>query len=353
MKKSMICNFGDKIIREPVIAKMKNGTLVCAMLGGGLTEPHNENVVYFAKSYDDGDTWTKPDVLFRHTSRGVWATSIYMGYQHPVMFVHAYNAECPYKELQTFVSYSYDNGESWSSPTHIAPYANGMCIREGIKMSNGESLFPVYHTEIYDGFGSFPEFGSPEFWVGTRHVCGVVISADEGKNYTPYGNFRLEAEDVQKRQANVNGFVTISANLWEPNCVEAEDGHLIMYMRDSNVAKINCAESFDYGRTWNHIGNIDIPNADSKITLIKANGKLVLIHNENSSFEFTNRIKLCIRISEDNGGSWGKQIFVSEENENIFYPDAVADDDNRILYVAYENARQHYMNKYTYDELGL
>ncbi|MBO5007229.1 MAG: exo-alpha-sialidase [Clostridia bacterium] len=353
MKKSIICDFGDKIIREPVIAKMKNGTLICAMLGGGPTEPHNENVVYFSKSYNDGETWTQPKILFSHTKRGVWATSIYTEYEYPVMFVHTYNAECPYKELQTWVSYSYDNGENWSKPIHIAPYANGMCIRQGIKMSNGETLFPVYHTEVYDGFGSFPEFGSPEFWIGTRHVCGVIISSDGGKNYTPYGNFGIKATQIQKRQANIDGFAAVSVNLWEPNCVEAEDGHLIMYMRDSNVAKINCAESFDYGRTWNHIGNIDIPNADSKIALAKADGKLVMIHNENPTFEFHNRIRLCIRNSEDNGKSWSVPVFVSEENDNIFYPDVIADDENRVLYVAYENARQHYLNRYTYDELGL
>ena len=126
-----------------------------------------------------------------------------------------------------------------------------------------------------------------------------------------------------------------------------------MYMRDSNIAKINFAESFDYGRTWNHVGNIDIPNADAKIALCKAGGKLVMIHNENPTIEFANRIRLCIRISDDNGKSWGEPIFVSEENENIFYPDFIVDDKNKILYVSYENARQHYLNRYTYEELGM
>ena len=78
-----------------------------------------------------------------------------------------------------------------------------------------------------------------------------------------------------------------------------------------------------------------------------------MIHNENPTLEFHNRIRLCIRISEDNGKSWGVPVFVSEENDRFFYPDVIADDENRVLYVAYENARQHYLNRYTYDELGL
>lgn len=353
MKKTMICNFGEEYGREPVIAKMANGTLVCATLGGGPTEPHNENVVFYNKSYDDGETWTDIEVLFSHKDRGVWATEIYMGYENPMMVVHTYNAECPYKELQTFVSYTYDNGETWTEPRHIAPYANGMCVRRGEKMSNGETIFPVYYTEIYEGFGGFPEFGASGFWKGTRHMCGVVVSSDEGKSYMPYGNFVIDTANAQERQANIDGLKSTSVNLWEPNLVEAEDGHIIMYMRDSNRPYLNCAESFDYGRTWEHIGNIDIPNADTKITLLKANGKIVRISNENASFAFDERTKLCIRISDDNAKTWREPIFVSDENENIFYPHAVADDENGILYVAYENAHQHYLNKYTYDELGL
>ena len=70
-----------------------------------------------------------------------------------MMVVHTYNGDCPYKGLQTFVSYTYDNGASWSKPVMIAPYADGLCLRRGIKMSNGETLFPIYHTELFDDFG--------------------------------------------------------------------------------------------------------------------------------------------------------------------------------------------------------
>jgi hypothetical protein len=51
--------------------------------------------------------------------------------------------------LQTFVSYTYDNGETWTKPEMIAPYANGMSLRKGIKMSNGGyrrfKFHPTHH----------------------------------------------------------------------------------------------------------------------------------------------------------------------------------------------------------------
>ena len=109
MERYLIADFskyafsGKKYGREPVIAVMPNGTLVCVMLTGGLTEPHNDNIVVISKSYDVGKTWDEPNLLFQHKDRGVWATEIYMGYDTPMMVVHTYNGDCPYKELQTFV----------------------------------------------------------------------------------------------------------------------------------------------------------------------------------------------------------------------------------------------------------
>lgn len=209
---------GKKYGREPVIAVMPNGTLVCVMVTGGPTEPHNDNIVVISKSYDGGKTWDEPNLLFQHKDRGAWATEIYMGYDTPMMVVHTYNGDCPYKELQTFVSYTYDNGESWSKPVMIAPYANGLCLRRGIKMSNGETLFPIYHTELFDNFGGFPPFGDKEFWKGTQHTCGVVISSDGGKSYVPHGDFRIDAEtfysdpnrDKNTPNSAVRGNLTVS-----------------------------------------------------------------------------------------------------------------------------------------------
>ena len=72
MERYLIADFskyafsGKKYGREPVIAVMPNGTLVCVMLTGGPTEPHNDNVAVISKSYDSGKMWDKLKLLFRH-----------------------------------------------------------------------------------------------------------------------------------------------------------------------------------------------------------------------------------------------------------------------------------------------
>ena len=75
MEKYMIADFDEceycvknPYGREPVIEIMPNGTIVCVMITGGPTEPHNENIVVITRSYDGGKTWSKPEKLFSHKS---------------------------------------------------------------------------------------------------------------------------------------------------------------------------------------------------------------------------------------------------------------------------------------------
>lgn len=333
MYKSLIADFSDNYAREPIIAVMPDGSLVCILTTGGPTEPHNDNYVVIMRSNDEGKTWSKPEKLFSHKRRGVWVTEIFTGGEAPMMIVHTYDGTNPYKELQTFVSYTYDNGKTWTEPVTITPYANGCSIRKGIVLSNGEYLFPVYFTRLYEGFGDFPEFGAPDFWKGTRHTSGVMISSDKGEHYMPYGDF--------------------NPHLWEPNCVELEDGHILMYMRDNYNPYMNAAESFDYGRTWNHIGNIDMHNANSKVTMEKVNEKVILVSNVCPGMTNEERKNLQIQISDDYCKTWREPIYPVDPEEMWCYPHMAVDYNKKLVYLAYENMKLTYVNTYTFDELGL
>lgn len=345
MKKTLIWDFSDyeytekKYAREPVIEIMPDGSLVCVMVTGGTTEPHNKNIVVICRSDDEGESWSAPEILFRHKDRGVWATEIYTGFERPMMVLYTYNADCPYKELQTFVSYTDDNGKTWSQPRHIAPYANGLCLRRGVKMSNGETLFPVYCTEVYDGFGDFPEFGTNDFWKGTRHICGVVVTDDGGASYKPFGHIATDLKSLDEYGAT---------SMWEPNCIEVENGHLIMYIRCSRYVVMS--ESFDYGRTWSKPRETDIPNADTKITLFKMGDNIFLVSNLVPELGYTDRKRLAIQKSTD-GRNWDFIGFVHNENSLLFYPHVAIDEVKRFVYLAYEDGVKHFLNKYTFEEL--
>ena len=82
MKKYAIASF-ETYAREPILRRMKDGSLVCTFLTGGPYEPHNDNVIAISRSEDDGVTWSKPETLFSHDNRGCWCTEIFTDCETP------------------------------------------------------------------------------------------------------------------------------------------------------------------------------------------------------------------------------------------------------------------------------
>lgn len=108
------------------------------------------------------------------------------------------------------------------------------------------------------------------------------------------------------------------------------------------------SESFDYGRTWSDTGIYPLTvNSDTKFSLIKVGAKVVLLNN----FITQGRTRLEMWVSDDNCKSWDKKLPLCPPDERMFYPHGYADDEKQILYIAYENARQHYFVKIPYSEL--
>lgn len=314
--------------REPVLYKMSDGSLFCTFLTGGIKEPCNENVVEYTQSFDNGKTWTERKVLFRHPNRGVWCTDICEWNGVPTASIHTYNADTHYAELQTFYSVTKDNGRSWSAPISFSGAINGCSIRQGLHLSNGEYLYPLYWQEATEDFSVMPYQ-----WL---FRSGVGISSDKGKTWARYGYF---AKDYL---------------VWEPNAVEVENGHIIIYFRYSDQSyRLAMSESFDYGRTWNAVCVSDIPNSNTKFIVKKIRNKIVLINNfQTGQTGFEGRTKLEIHVSDD-GINFEKRLALYDENTSFFYPHAHVDDKTETLYIAYENGKEHYLSKISYAELGL
>lgn len=335
MEKHLIWDFGAQYAREPVMRRMPGGDIVVTFLTGGPKEPHNENVVMMCRSSDDGRTWTRPETLFRHSRRGVWCTELFAEGTRPFMVVMTYNAECHYRELQTFRSFSDDGGKTWNEPVSFPSGLNGVTLRQGLVMSNGEWLFPLYWQEVRAEFDWQPDapFSSRPFSNTWPFCCGVAVSGDGGETFQRYG------------------YLTNGSVLWEPNCVELENGHIVMLMRDNDRPFLARSDSFDYGRSWTPVRPTDIPNPNTKLTLLKVRGKTILINNFRS--EFHDRTRLEIRVSEDGLNSFALTLPLEKLDERWFYPHAFADEANETLYVAYENAREHRLARIHYAELGL
>lgn len=329
MEKYLIHDFKESYGREPIIRKTKNGTLLCTCLSGGNWEPENANVVKIQKSYDDGKTWSEPQVLFSHHSRGVWAPEMFVIDDKIMIIVQTYNAESYYRELQTFYSMSYDDGNTWSEPVSLPNGINGVSVRQGIILSNNNYLFPIYYGEVVNNF----DWKNVTNWNDNfKFCCGVMISNDGLKSYQRYG------------------YIKSKKGLWEPNCIEAENGHIIMYIRDNNDSYLGISHSYDYGKTWTEFKQTNIPNPNTKVTLVKANHLILLINNFNNVMGYKNRTHLQIWVSKD-GENFYKKINIEEDNKLFFYPHAFFDNEEQTLYVAYENSKQFWLKKIPFEDI--
>ena len=76
----------------------------------------------------------------------------------------------------------------------------------------------------------------------------------------------------------------------------------------------------------------------------------MLINNFNNQVGIKNRNHLQIWISED-GKDWYKKIKLEDDNECFFYPHAFFDDEEQMLYVAYENSKQFWLKKISFDDM--
>ncbi|MBQ3096199.1 MAG: exo-alpha-sialidase [Clostridia bacterium] len=320
--------------REPILRRMKDGTLVCLALTGGKFEPENVNYVTIARSRDDGETWSEPEPLFTHPSRGCWSTELFCGESMTFAAVHTYNSPCWYRELQTFRSFCDDSGENWTEPESIPGALNGCSVRQGITLSNGDILFPVYWQEVRSGgFAHDDKKYMPYDGRLYPFVCGAGISTDGGKTFSRHG------------------YLSAEVALWEPNAVELEPGHVIMYCR-SCKGFLYTSESFDYGRTWTEAQLSEIRNPDTKVTVTKVGDTVLMVNNFTEDPGWEKRT--CLAVAKSRDGLHFEKIFdVEDPGERWFYPHAYVDDAQKMLYLAYENSGEHRLQKYTFAELGL
>ena len=320
-------------VREPVFRRMPDGSLFSVGLSGGLMEPANENVVVAVQSYDDGQTWTLPRVLFRHSERAVWATELFKEGPRPLLFVHTYHAASQYREIHTYVSTTRDSGKTWTQPQSLPCGIANVVVRQGIVLQNGRWVFPVYWQECRSQW-DWGQETEKRFW---PKLCGVMVSDDQGTHFQQHGWVRSSQYD-----------------LWENNVVELEPNHLMMLMRAEYAGYLYRTDSYDGGLHWGPAHQTEIPNPNSKVSFCKVGDAVVLAHNPNhytGPTMWPPRTPLSLWVSLNGAKTWAKKIDLCIKGRFMFYPHLMWDDDRKLLYIACENGDEHFLMKLSYDTI--
>ena len=329
--------------REPTPRRMPDGSIVSLLYTGGTQEPHPDNIATVIRSTDDGATWSKPELLFKHPCRCTWGTELFTEGERPFAVFQTFSYETTYAELRAFMTFTDDCGKSWTQPVSIPGVPPNFSVRQGKVLSDGSWLFPVYWL---DQRKEWTSYGAP----GACYTSGVIRSTDGGKSFT------------------LHGAVETPGNAWEPEVVELEPGHLKMFVRyEHPEAVLWESDSFDSGLTWSPAKPSTIPNPGTKFVIYRIRGRHVLVNNVCTP-ETRTRDLLEIWVSDDNLQSWSKKLPLArlhKENPDtwqgfwdggdalpqVAYPHGFAVDKEEKLYLALDSVRKFFFLKVPYSDL--
>ncbi|MHA6689067.1 sialidase family protein [Devosia sp. A449] len=266
---------------------LNNGDMACTWFAG--TEEGKPDVsIYFTRLPAGAAAWTPEIKVSDDPERSE---------QNPVLF------ETPAGELwllytaQEFGNQdtaivrrriSRDGGQSWG-PIEVLFGEPGTFIRQGVLvLSSGEWILPIFHCLPVPG----------ETWHGQNDVSAVMISTDQGQNWTEHA-------------------VPDSKGAVHMNVVERRDGSLFALYRSRYADNIMESVSTDKGHTWSKPVATSLPNNNSSIQCCTlADGTLALVFNNiaatpavraeagNEPIWGVPRTPLSIALSLDEGKTW-------------------------------------------------
>ena len=333
--------------REPTLRRMHDGSLISFVYSGGEGEPSpDKNIAALIRSYDDGKTWSKPEIVFQNPHRSVWGTEIFTETEKPLAFFNTFIYETRYLELRAFMARTEDSGKTWSEPECVKGFPANAVFRQGKVLGNGSWLFPVYWVESRHKWNEVADAEFTHEYNKTHPILylnwfasGAAISNDQGKSFSLHGYVMNEAYMA-----------------WEPEVVELENkGHLLMYIRSDFSGVLWKSESFDYGITWSKMEKTDIPNPGAKFVIYKVRDSYVLFTNVCDAPNKRTRYTLEMWVSYDYCKTWRlKSPLVrntGETQRSVTYPHGFADDNAECIYLSIDSGKFFTMIKVPYSDI--
>ncbi len=301
----------------PSVVQLSDGRLLAAWFSGPF-EASVHQLILGAYSSDGGRTWGKAEVLHDAPRRsdfdpafivddgrtwlfftvGRWDRYPFVGLR-PVE-----REEVGTASFKLFGCWTDDSARTWSKPMRISQEVAWGSRSNGIRLSTGELLLPVYRF--------------------TDLAAGVVRSDDDGRTW--------------KRFAEILPPGKVGAA--EPSVAQLPSGELLMVVR-SRGGVLWTTVSKDRGTTWSDPTNTGLVAAASSHSLMSTrDGRVVLTHNPCKP---PRRTPLTLRVSSDQGATWGTPLSLATvkhpvEGEAVWsrsvcYPSAAELSDGTVLVV--------------------
>ena len=318
---------GYECFRIPAIVKTKNGALLAFAEARKLRSNGDSGDIdlMVRKSEDNGKTWGDMIKIWddgnNTCGNPVPIVDYETGRVHLLMTWNdgrdkwgsivggtGYNTRIPY------YTYSDDEGKTWATAKKIENIKDdswgwyGTGPNHGIQIAAGSKkgrlVSPNYYTKRVNGV--------------ELHQSHVVYSDDGGKTWVA-GQSTPESYKVG-----------------ECAIAELPGGKLMLNMRQSEGSNRYYCISEDGGETWgNMVADTNMPDPKCQAGLVSSGNNLFISNASHAS----ERINMTIRMSTDNGKSWGKSYPVYDGPSG--YSDLVMISDSKIA-ILFEGGETRY-----------
>lgn len=270
-----------------------------------------------------------PCILFNHETGTVWVAALWLsGFREQA----AWNASGPGSEPsetgQFLLVRSDDDGITWSEEINITPQIKDPAWRlmfqgpgNGITLADGTMVFPAQFRDAD----------------GIPHST-IVWSRDKGANW----NIGTGAKP----------------NTTEAQCVQLDDGSIMLNMRDNRNAELKdenngraVSITRDLGLTWetHPSSNSILPEPVCMASLISADmiidgrkQKVLFFSNPNNKYSRSN---MTIKASLDEGMTWPEEFQVELNEEEGYGYSCLAMVDENHIGILYEGIKDLYFQK--------
>jgi len=294
----------------PSVVRLADGRLLTAWFSGPYEASVNQ-VILGSYSSDQGDTWSSATVFqdFPHESdfdpafiadgkRTWFFFSSGRWIRWPFLKDQEHKVGLP--SFSLYSRYSDDGGNTWSRPESVEKQL--FCRSNGIRLSSGELLLPVYRT------------------VNNEDRSAVLRSTDRGKTWS------------------VSGDIHTPADADEPSIAELKSGDVLMILR-THDGFLWRTVSQDKGKTWAAPQKTSMVAPSSSHNIFRLqDGRLLLANNESPE----RRTPLTLRASGDNGANWSGPLTLAEAaistdgavwDSQVSYPSVAELGDGSVLVV--------------------
>jgi len=323
----------------PTLARRANGHLLLVYSGGREAHVCPFGRVELMRSYDEGESWTYPQVLFDspiddrdagivETAQGTLLATTFTSLAYVPILERALKTPAdapgawPQKRLQR-----------WLAAHHRADEAGRQAVLDCwmIRSVDGGLTWSArYRCPVNSPHGPFVLrdgrllYAGKALWAKEERV-GVCESTDDGQSWFWIADIPERPGDSRRHYHELHG-------------VEAADGTIIVQIRNhnkENERETLQTESTDGGKTWSVPHPIGVWGLPSHLLRLR-DGRLLMTYGYRRP-PYGNQA----RVSEDHGRTWSEPIILSDDGvgSDLGYPSTVQLSDGSLLTVWYEVMR--------------